>query len=233
NILTVTVVRQTSRLVIALMNPEVETGSDVFVSATFNGKQDDPEPLTYSSNPNYRFEVRDGRGHLVKKIVSPPMQLLGMPYVVILDGKETRLPGKYTIQAFRPEDNPKGKQIESNVVTVTIQKPDLSTPPFTISVAAQNPEFKSGSNVWLQVTLTNNGPYDLNMSNAWPNGIPINWNYRFDIRDEAGQPLQKKTLMFITGEPQTMFVQPGERSSSEEGLSYIYDMRTPGAYTVQ
>ncbi len=108
--------------------------------------------------------------------------------------------------------------------------------PFTITIAAGATEVKAGTDVCIKVTLTNNSPHDLNMSAGLIDGIDVNPNYRFDIHDESGKLVQKRVYPhpeLATGKPYSYFVKPNEVYVQSQCPSTLWDMQTPGKYTIQ
>jgi len=65
--------------------------------------------------------------------------------------------------------------------------------PFTLVVEAESAEAKAGSDVWLKVSLTNNSGRDLDMSGGVNLSIGLDPNYSFEVRDDRGSLVPKRS----------------------------------------
>jgi hypothetical protein len=108
--------------------------------------------------------------------------------------------------------------------------------PFTIVIQPQNGQPKSGSEVWINVRLTNSSNSDLDMSGGFSDTTRLDPNYHFDVRDEHGRPVPKRVYPhpeLDTGSPVNRIVKPQETFTEEQRVSALYDMKRPGQYVIQ
>lgn len=108
--------------------------------------------------------------------------------------------------------------------------------PFTIVIQPQNPQPKSGSEVWINVRLTNKSGSDLDMSGGFSDTTGLDPNYHFDVRDEHGRPVPKRVYPhpeLDTGKPVNRTVKPQETFTEEQRVSALYDMSRSGQYVVE
>lgn len=203
---------QAFTITIAAENPKVNAGSNVCVKVSLMNSSSKPLELSGGAaaitgmDPNYRFEIRDKGGNILKEkayqntgVFSPTR------YNYTLEPNGThdqdqcpsalynmRTPGRYTIQAFRraSDNSSNAPEIASNIVGVTVLPVNGSLPPFTIITATIHPEEKVGSDVCIQVSLTNNSPHDLNINSPVVNGM--DYEFRFEVRDDGGNLIPEK-----------------------------------------
>ena len=108
--------------------------------------------------------------------------------------------------------------------------------PFKIAITAESPTVIAGSNVWIKVSLTNTSNQDLDDSGSWITGMPLDPNFRFEVRDEHGKLVPKRTYPhpeLETGSVRFGAIPPGETITEDQEVSALYDMRKPGKYTIQ
>jgi hypothetical protein len=121
------------------------------------------------------------------------------------------------------------------VVTLALcQQPNQ--PPFKIAITTESPTVVAESDVWIKVSLTNTSNHDLEDSGSYFTGIDLNPNFRFEVRDEHGQLVPKRTYPqpeLRTGYPVNRSISPGQTLAQEQRVSALYDMRKPGKYTIQ
>lgn len=133
--------RKPFTIVISCENPIVKAGAEVWmkVQLTNNSDQELDASGGFSDltglDPNFLFDVRDGRGHLVsKRMYQHPELESGHPVnrtvkpgaTLEQEQRPSRLydmsrPGKYVIQVSRRvSDNPRDGAIKSNRIWVTV-----------------------------------------------------------------------------------------------------------------
>jgi len=108
--------------------------------------------------------------------------------------------------------------------------------PFMIVIESENAKPKSGSEVWIKVSLTNRSSRDLDMSGGFSDTTGLDPNYHFDVRDEDGRLVPKRVYPhpeLDTGKPVNRTVKSQETFMEEQRVSALYDMKRPGEYVVQ
>jgi hypothetical protein len=111
-----------------------------------------------------------------------------------------------------------------------------NNPPFKIAVTADSPTVVAESEVWIKVSLTNTSNHDLDDSGGYFSGIDLDPNFRFEVRDERGKLVPKRTYPheeLRTGYPVNRSILPGQTFTQEQRVSALCDMRKPGKYTIQ
>jgi hypothetical protein len=110
-----------------------------------------------------------------------------------------------------------------------------NNPPFKIAITAESPTVVAGSDVWIKVSLTNTSNQDLDDSGSWITGMPLDPNFRFEVRDEHGKlvPTYFRPKMGYTGRPLNRTISPGQNITQEQLVSALYDMRKPGKYIIR
>jgi hypothetical protein len=108
--------------------------------------------------------------------------------------------------------------------------------PFSISISAETPVVKAGSDVYINVHLTNTTNHNLDDSGSIDNRIGLDPNLLFAVRDTGGKLVPKRVYKhpeLTTGTPVNRTVRPGESISLEQCVSRLYDMSRPGEYVIQ
>ena len=108
--------------------------------------------------------------------------------------------------------------------------------PFMISITAPSPIVKAGSDVWINVRLTNHSHIDLNESGSISSMTGLDPNLAFDVRDTLGNLTAKRVYEhpeLATGKPINRFLKPGETLMEQQNIAGVYDMSKPGKYVVQ
>jgi hypothetical protein len=108
--------------------------------------------------------------------------------------------------------------------------------PFSISISAETPVIKAGSDVWINVHLTNTSNHDLDDSGSIDNMIGLDPNLLFAVRDTRGKLVPKRVYKhpeLAGGSPVNRTVRAGESISKEQRVSRLYDMSRPGQYVIQ
>lgn len=111
-----------------------------------------------------------------------------------------------------------------------------NNPPFKIAITSETPTVVAESDVWIKVSLTNTSNHDLDDSGGYLTRIDLDPNFRFEVRDERGKLIPKRTYPhpeLRTGYPVNRSISPGQTFTQEQRVSALYDMRKPGKYTIQ
>ena len=108
--------------------------------------------------------------------------------------------------------------------------------PFTIAITAENSEIVAGADVSIKVSLTNTSNQDVYEGAAYMDGIGLDSTFRFEVRDEHGTILPKRTYPhpeLATGSVKFRTISVGETYTQNQRVSALYDMRKPGKYRIQ
>lgn len=111
-------------------------------------------------------------------------------------------------------------------------------PPLSVVTSPLSQTVKRGADVRLNVTLTNTSEHELSFSDRNPF-----CDYPIKIRDSGGSQAPETAakqqsrcdgkLQLILGRNILIILKPGESFSEEITVSFFYDLRRTGAYTVQ
>src|ERR1700678_1811187 len=106
-------------------------------------------------------------------------------------------------------------------------------PPFTISIAAVNPVIKGGTEVLINISMTNNSDHDLDCASANVNGV--NRSYQYDILDSNGISMERHNLHpeNYPGSIIMCILKPGESKKADSRVSWLHDLSQPCQYTIQ
>lgn len=112
---------------------------------------------------------------------------------------------------------------------------DTSHQPFTISIVADSPQVTAGSNACVNVSLTNNSSEVLHLSGGANEYTGLDPSYRFEVRDQGGNLAQERAYPHppLTHIVYNYALEPNQLYSQDQCVSALYDMRTPGHYTIQ
>jgi hypothetical protein len=110
-----------------------------------------------------------------------------------------------------------------------------STPPFTLTLEADENPVKPGSEVKIEITLRNSSNRAIPMSYGLSE-----LDYTFEVRDSQNRiPLETEFARKSKGRPhvssdQTFYLQPGEGlPKAPLVVSKFYELSRPGNYTIQ
>jgi hypothetical protein len=107
--------------------------------------------------------------------------------------------------------------------------------PFKVVVAVENSTVVAGSDVTLDVSLTNTSNQDVSEGVMYK-GTGIDSTLRFEVRDGNGKLVPKRTYPhpeLATGSVKFRTISVGETLTQHQTVSALYDLRKPGKYTVQ
>jgi len=107
--------------------------------------------------------------------------------------------------------------------------------PFKVVVAVENSTVVAGSDVAVDVSLTNTSNQDVSEGVMYK-GTGIDSTLRFEVRDGNGKLVPKRTYPhpeLATGSVKFRTISVGETLTQHQTVSALYDLRKPGKYTVQ
>lgn len=108
--------------------------------------------------------------------------------------------------------------------------------PFSITISPQPASAKAGSQIGIGIQMKNLSDHDINCSTAFANGVDK--AFRYDVRDADGKSVPKRKRKHPeigeegSGYPPCV-LKPGGTTTSSAVLSTVYDLETPGTYTIQ
>jgi hypothetical protein len=107
---------------------------------------------------------------------------------------------------------------------------------FTISISAERPVVKAGSDVSIRVQMTNTSKHIIDCTMAPSNVTGADRKYRYEVRDDTGKPLNAVRIDTIheSGSIWPCTFKPGESTApSDNMISRLYDLRRSGEYVIQ
>lgn len=113
-------------------------------------------------------------------------------------------------------------------------EPGLPTqPPFSLTLSTEKPSLKAGEEVWVKIQMTNTSKHNVNCTST--DVGPVNLSYQFDIRDKAGKAAKKLIAHpeLIPGHFRLCSLEPGGTVSSDNHISWLYDLSRPGKYLIR
>ncbi len=121
------------------------------------------------------------------------------------------------------------------VAAALAQRASAAQPPFSIVISTPRDTVKAGSNVDVEVTVTNTSDHDIKYRR-------LNWPHvKQDVRDSKGRPAPETPYgrelhaghVGPTRNPLRGALEPGKTNRVRYPLTMIYDLSQPGTYTVQ
>ena len=109
-------------------------------------------------------------------------------------------------------------------------------PPFKIAITAEHSTIAAGSDVEIDVSLTNTSDHDVYEGVMYMMGIDLDSTFRFEVRDEHGKMVPKRIYPYEelrTGKVIFRTISAGETLTQPQTVSALYDLRKPGKYTIQ
>jgi hypothetical protein len=104
--------------------------------------------------------------------------------------------------------------------------------PFTLQISSDNTEVKAGSEIFIRVTEQNISSGVVDCSSWEVDSTDLSFNY--EVRNGAGRPLKQREGVFNhPGSHKSCSLQPGEAVSHECWISWLYDLKSPGKYSVK
>lgn len=114
------------------------------------------------------------------------------------------------------------------------QQPNQS--PFKIVVAVEDSTVVAGSEVTLDVSLTNTSNQDVSEGVMFKDATGLDSTLRFEVRDGNGKLIPKRTHPhpeLATGSVKFRTISVGQTLTQRQTVSALYDLRKPGKYAVQ
>lgn len=111
-----------------------------------------------------------------------------------------------------------------------------NNPPFKISISAENSTVAAGTDVLIEVSLTNTSDQDVKEGVMYMDGIELDSTFRFVVRDNHGKLVPKRIYPYEelrTGKVIFRTIPAGQTLTQPQLVSARYDMRKPGKYTIQ
>jgi len=109
-------------------------------------------------------------------------------------------------------------------------------PPFKIAISAENSAIVAGSEVTINVELTNSSSQDVSEGVMYMDATGLDSTFRFEVRDENRKLVPKRTYAhpeLATGSVKFRTIRAGQTLTQEQRVSALYDMLKPGKYTIQ
>ena len=113
--------------------------------------------------------------------------------------------------------------------------------PFSIAISAQSDLMKVGSEILVEITLTNTSNHEIRVGKAPGNQPLAESEYSIDVRDSKGHPApdteyggkvrQRKIWFYRSRE--SVALQPGESLKDGAVITKLYDLSRVDRYTVQ
>jgi hypothetical protein len=114
-----------------------------------------------------------------------------------------------------------------------------SEAPFSIRVKAPAKVVELGSDITVQIVLTNASDHELHLWKIPGYAPQAEFYYAFDVRDDQGRELpeteygRRMKSGFMRGSRISYTVAPGESVADEAVMTKLYNFSQPGKYTVQ
>ncbi len=110
------------------------------------------------------------------------------------------------------------------------------SPPFSITLSAEKPVVKAGSDVFIQIQMTNTSNHSIDCTRVASNGLDK--AYEYELRDKSGAAISAIPRKHPEiGEPFSAWpcvLKPGESTTKDDALiSKLFDLSRPGKYVVQ
>jgi hypothetical protein len=107
--------------------------------------------------------------------------------------------------------------------------------PLTIVIAGKS-TVAAGSDVWIEVFLTDSSNQSLDESGSFSDRTGLDPNFQFEVRDDQGNLVSKRSYAhpeLTTGRQVNRTVGPGETVSQQQRVSAMYDMSLARKYIIQ
>jgi hypothetical protein len=155
-------------------------------------------------------------------------------------------PGKYSILAAQV-DMETHSIVKSNTVSITVIGPAPPPAPFSLAISVKEHTVKAGSEVPMQIVLTNTSADQIAIRGGEPPDAGKRDGYILDVRNAAGEFVPNtaylnfqpfKAYLFLPGEANFFDrsfhgLKPGETLTNEVILDKLFDLSQPGKYTIQ
>lgn len=105
-----------------------------------------------------------------------------------------------------------------------------SAGPFSITITAPPAEVKMGKEIEIKIRLTNVSDHKISVPEFYENGVNVSYSY--DVRDDKGQLVAKKSKRRFGGSVGQRTVRVGESVEVGTLVSRVFDMSRPGQYVI-
>ena len=122
------------------------------------------------------------------------------------------------------------------LLSVSLAVGQQSKMPFKIAISTESSTVVAGDDVTINVSLTNTSSQIVSEGAMYKSGIELDSTLRFEVLDEHKKPVPLRTNLneeFNVGSVRFRSFKPGETTTQHQRGSNLYDMRTPGKYTIQ
>lgn len=104
--------------------------------------------------------------------------------------------------------------------------------PFTLHIADDSPPHHVGADIFIWITQDNTSARTVNCSSWY--AASTNLTYHYVIKNSRGSVLRPRAdAMNVPGSTDFCTLQPGKSLKGEYLISWLYDLRAAGSYTVQ
>ena len=108
----------------------------------------------------------------------------------------------------------------------------VQSQPFSLTISSDQPTITAGSEVFIRITQRNTLSSVVDCSSWEVDSTDLSFNY--DVRNEAGVPLkQREGMANRPGSQKSCSLQPGGAISHNTWISWLYNLRSPGKYSVR
>jgi hypothetical protein len=108
----------------------------------------------------------------------------------------------------------------------------VQSQPFTLTISSDQPAVAAGSDVFIRITQRNTSSSVVDCSSWEVDSTDLSFNY--DVRNEAGKKLkQREGMANGPGSQKSCSLQPGGALSHNIWISWLYNLRSPGKYSVR
>jgi hypothetical protein len=119
------------------------------------------------------------------------------------------------------------------------QKPDQ--PALKIVLATAHPVVSAGSDIWLEVSVTNNSEQEISEQEIDDSGgfcdrTSLDPNFCFDVRDDSGKSANERKYAhpeLDRGKAINRTIPPGQTLIQDQRVSELYDLSEPGKYIIR
>jgi len=109
--------------------------------------------------------------------------------------------------------------------------------PFTLTISAEEPVVKAGSDLYIKVQMANTSKHDIDCTVADNGMLGMDVKYHYDVRDSSGNPVAENKMNhpeLAPGHFRLCTLKPGENATSGGNLiTKLYNLSRPGKYLIQ
>jgi hypothetical protein len=108
----------------------------------------------------------------------------------------------------------------------------VQSQPFTLTISSDQPAVTAGSDIFIRITQRNTSSTVVECSSWEVDSTDLSFNY--DVRNGAGIQLkQREGMANRPGSQKSCSLQPSGTLSHNTWISWLYDLKIPGKYSVQ